>query len=79
MWKSRSRPWRVSRVIAEGAVAGLVFAIVLKAIPGSGEPGIRFSGTDDRIWLLVLGALGSVNALVAYLLATRQSAGDDGA
>lgn len=85
IWKSRSRPWRVSRVIAEGTVAGLVVAIVLQAVPWSGEPSIRVSGADAFIWLVVLGAVGSVNALVAYLLAARQSltvlqsAGDGGA
>jgi hypothetical protein len=73
MWKSQSRPWRVGRVIAEGMVAGLVVAIVLRAVPWSGEPGIRVSATGTFIWLVVVGAIGSANAFVAYFLAARSS------
>jgi len=72
-WKSRPRPWRVSRAIAEGSVAGLVVALVLQAAPGSGEPSIRGSGGAAFVWLVALAAVGGVNALLVYLLAARQS------
>jgi len=72
-WKSQSRPWRVTRVIGEGTVAGLVVAILMQAVPRSGTPSTHLSRADALIWLAVLGAIGIANALVTYFLAARRS------
>jgi hypothetical protein len=71
-WKSRPRPRRIGRVVAEGAVAGLAVAGVLHAVRWIGDPSIPVAGADAFTWLVVLGAIGSVNALVAHLLAARR-------
>jgi hypothetical protein len=68
-WKSQSRPWRLLRVVGEGAAAGLGVAVLLHAVPWSGEPGIRPSAVQASIGLAALGALGATNALIAYVLA----------
>lgn len=70
-WKSSARPWRLFRVVAEGAVAGLVVAMLLAAAPWSGEPGIRLTSTGRLVGLLALSTLGAVHALIAYWLTKR--------
>ena len=79
MWNAQAGAWRIGRVIAEGAVGGLIVATVLQAIPSSGQTGVRVSGPDTLIWLAVLAAIGSINAAVVYFLTLRRPAGDDGA
>jgi len=66
-WKSQRRPWRVGRVIGEGALAGLALGGIIAALPGPVEPGVHISGADVLLWLAVMGAVGSVNALLVYL------------
>jgi len=60
----------MGQVMGEGALAGLTHGGVMAALPGTGEPGLRVSGTDVPLWLAVLGAVGSVNALLVYLIST---------
>jgi hypothetical protein len=56
--------------MGEGALAGSTLGGVMAARPGTGEPGMRVSGTDVPLWLALLGAVGSVNALLVYLIST---------
>jgi hypothetical protein len=60
----------MGQVMGDGALAGLTLGGVIAALPGTGEPGLRVSGTDVPLWLALLGTLGSVNALLVYLIST---------
>jgi hypothetical protein len=44
---------------------------IIAALPGPGKPGVHVSWADVLLWLAVMGAVGSVNALLVYLLAGR--------
>ena len=71
-WRSRRRPWRVLRVIGEGALAGVALGGILAALPGP-RPGVPITGAAVLLWLAVMGAAGIVNALLVYLLAGGSS------
>lgn len=70
-WQSAARPWRLFRVVAEGAVAALAVAMLLAAAPWSGEPGIRLTSTGRLIGLMTFSTLGAFHALFAYWLTKR--------
>jgi hypothetical protein len=71
--KQDAVPWRWLRVLIEGSFAGLVLATVLHVTPLPGLPFIRPAVSDFAVWMLVIAALGSANALLAYLLAPRSN------
>lgn len=58
------------RALAEGLLAGLALGLAMLTLHAPAGPGRL---TDRLIWLAVLGALGAVNGLVIYLLATPRS------
>ncbi|HRW07501.1 MAG TPA: hypothetical protein P5121_20500 [Caldilineaceae bacterium] len=61
---------RLLRVVLEGLVTGLVFALVAMVLPTvlGGDPAIRPTGTERIIWFGVLGCVGAVNAVTIYLV-----------
>lgn len=71
--KQLAAPWRRLRVLTEGAFAGLVLAIVLHVTRLPGLQTVRPTGSDFAVWMLVISALGSANALLVYLLAPRSN------
>jgi hypothetical protein len=67
---------RVARVSLEGFAAGVCVAAAL-AMTG-GEPSVAPSALDRAIWVVVLGALGTVSAMIVYTAAANLAARDNG-
>lgn len=67
-WRARSQPRSTLRAIAEGALAGLVFAAVISCLPWVGEPSVRPSPASYAVWLGVASAVGSLSAILVYRL-----------
>ncbi|MDQ7988947.1 MAG: hypothetical protein REI09_04860 [Candidatus Dactylopiibacterium sp.] len=69
-WARAQRPHRVWRVLAEGALAGLLLGLLLMLPVGPGEPNVPDPGlTEYLIWFAVLGLCGAIAAGLVYALA----------
>lgn len=66
-WSVNRRKGRFLRVLIEGCIGGLVFALMLFLFNGNGEPGANPTWIDVVIWFLVLTAVGAVNAIAVYV------------
>lgn len=64
-WQAARRPSRLVRVLGDGVVVGVSFAL-LPMLVGSGEPSVVPAVTDRLIWFAVLAAIGILNAIVVY-------------
>lgn len=75
-WQTARQPYRLARVLGDGVVIGVAFA-VLPLLLGSGEPSVVPIGADRLIWFAVLAAIGILNAMLVYacVAAHRQRAG----
>ncbi len=66
-WCSEHRRGRFASAIRDGLFAGLVVAVVTLFVPNTGEPGlVPPAFTSAVIWILVLMAVGCLNALLLY-------------
>lgn len=69
-WIAERRWHRLFRVMLDGGVAGLAFALVtmvLSTVLG-GEPIAQPTWVDRIIWFAVVGVVGVVNAVALYLV-----------
>ena len=64
-WQTVRRPHRVVRVLGDGVVVGVTFAL-LPMLAGSGEPSVVPTAADRLIWFAVLAAVGILNAMLVY-------------
>lgn len=84
-WKAQSLPQPVLRALAEGAIAGLAVSSAISLLPWTGEPSVQPSTASLFIWLSVASTIGSLCALLTYLLsgghalASQQSERSSGA
>jgi hypothetical protein len=74
-WKAQSQPRSMLRALAEGAIAGLAFAAAISLLPWVGEPSVRPSAASFVIWLGVASTIGSLSALLVYLLSIGHALG----
>ena len=65
-WSEARSRFRLLRVVLDGVVAGLVFALIPLVINGGGEPSIDPSWGDRMIWFAVLAGVGVTNAMIVY-------------
>ena len=68
--RSRRRSWWPGRVIGEGALAGVALGVILLALAGPRQPDVHVAWAAIATWLAVIGAVGSLNALLVYLFST---------
>ena len=64
-WQSTRRPRRLLRVLGDGAMVGVVFALV-PLVLGSGEPSVTPTVLDRFTWFAVLVVVGIANAMLLY-------------
>ncbi len=67
-WRGTRRPGRAARVLAEGFLSGLMAALVMALRPGDHPMGLPASA-ELLVWFAALGAVGLLNAALAYSLA----------
>lgn len=70
-WIERSQPKYLLRVVGEGFVVGLAFALVASAassLLGYGEPTVQLQASSYLIWLCVVGIVGAASAAAIYLI-----------
>ncbi len=70
-WSSSHRPGRIPRVLVDGVSAGIVVGLIALLFPFTGEPSNAARGVADVvIWLAVLAAVGTANAVLLYALSS---------
>ena len=70
-WSRTRLKHRLFRVFLEGVAVGLLFAFMVRLLPGTGEPGIPPPGwVDIMIWFGVVAAVGAANACGVYFFST---------
>jgi hypothetical protein len=74
-WKARSQPRPMLRALAEGAIAGVAFAAAIRYLPWVGEPSVRPSTASFIVWLGVASTIGSLSAVLVYLLSGGHALG----
>ena len=74
-WKARSQPRSALHAIVEGVLGGLAFAALIGLLPWVGEPSIRPSAARFVVWLGVATVIGSLSAIVVYLLSGGRPSG----
>ncbi len=66
-WYSNRKKGSLLRVVLDGFIVGIIFALVIILHPGSGEPSIPPPDlSENLIWFTVLGICGSINAGLVY-------------
>ena len=76
-WCTSRRPGRFALAMLDGLLAGLAFGIVTLLIPNTGEPSVSPAlFTSVLTWLAVIMAVGALNALLVYGLASTISKGE---
>jgi len=70
-WSGAPRPGRIRRVLLEGIAAGIVVGLIALLFSSPRESAIAPERIADiLIWLAVLAAVGTANAVVVYALAS---------
>ena len=76
-WCTSRRPGRFALAMLDGIFAGLAFGILTLLIPNTGEPSVSPAlFTSVLTWLAVIMAVGALNALLLYGLASTISKGE---
>ncbi len=65
-WQSVAWPRRLPAVLLDGAVVGLLFALV-PVVVHQGEPAVTPTALDMLIWFGVLTTVGIANSMLVYL------------
>jgi len=65
-WSASQRRFRLWRVLLDGIIAGLLFALLPLIFNSGGEPGIQPTWIDRVIWFAVLTGVGAANAMLIY-------------
>lgn len=70
-WHVEEKKLRLLRVLADGLAAGVVIAIFMMLLPGTGDPSAPDpTFVDNLIWMMILGFMGMFNATVIYGIVT---------
>ena len=70
-WAHSLRPGRIPRVLVEGVSAGILVGLIALLFPFTGEPSNAARHVADVvIWLAVLAAVGTANAVLVYALSS---------
>ena len=70
-WHIDEKPLRLLRVLADGLAAGVVIAIFMMLLPGTGDPSAPDPTLIDHlIWVMVLGFMGMFNSTLVYGIVT---------